>query len=215
MIVTEKRLQHLRRWQKKATEAAALKNKGRKLTGKRLESARKSISWATTRAAEVNRGRALPPSQLEKLKVSQRLATEAAAIANRGKGWSEEKRRKFLANWDPTNSCKAAAKSHAKRSRKNRSGLEKIAARVLRKLGLRFQSQKVFGLFSVDFYLKQNKVALECDSEYWHNLPGARNRDKRKDQLLRSKGIQVARVRAASLKTNPETAIINAIRRAR
>ena len=45
----------------------------------------------------------------------------------------------------------------------------------------------------VDFYLPDYKVVIQCDGDYWHNLPGRREKDIRQDLVLTSEGLNVYR----------------------
>lgn len=43
---------------------------------------------------------------------------------------------------------------------------------------------------------------LEVDGEYWHNRPGAPERDRKRDIFLRSQGYKVARLKEKDLKAD-------------
>lgn len=58
---------------------------------------------------------------------------------------------------------------------------------------LEFEREVKFKRFHVDFLLEKYKTAIECDGEYWHFLPRAIDRDKRKNILLQSLGYKVLR----------------------
>jgi very-short-patch-repair endonuclease len=42
-------------------------------------------------------------------------------------------------------------------------------------------------------------TVIECDGEYWHSLPGAAERDKRKHAVLDARGFMVIRLSEASI----------------
>lgn len=58
---------------------------------------------------------------------------------------------------------------------------------------LNFEREVKFKRFHVDFLLEAYKTAIECDGEYWHLIPKNRERDKRKNILLKSLGYEVLR----------------------
>ena len=45
----------------------------------------------------------------------------------------------------------------------------------------------------VDFYLPGDRIIVQCDGDYWHNLPGAQERDERQDKVLIFNGFNVYR----------------------
>jgi very-short-patch-repair endonuclease len=45
-----------------------------------------------------------------------------------------------------------------------------------------------------DFYLPENNMLIEVDGRYWHNIPGARERDIIKNELAKSNGYKLVRI---------------------
>ena len=45
----------------------------------------------------------------------------------------------------------------------------------------------------VDFYLPESKTVIYCDGDYWHNLPGCKEKDERQTKVLTSNGYKVFR----------------------
>ena len=64
------------------------------------------------------------------------------------------------------------------------------------------QQSPVEGIALVDFLLP-NKIILQCDGEYWHNLPRQKGRDVNQDFLLGSMGYRVFRFTGAEIKQSP------------
>lgn len=60
----------------------------------------------------------------------------------------------------------------------------RIGIRVVDKLGIRWEDEKRFGRYSIDIYLPDYNIALECDGEYFHQLPGVPEKDARRDREL-------------------------------
>ena len=56
--------------------------------------------------------------------------------------------------------------------------------------------------FLLDFALLEQKVVIECDEEYWHDLPGIREKDARKDSVLVGLGWTVLRFSGTCIRKN-------------
>jgi very-short-patch-repair endonuclease len=72
--------------------------------------------------------------------------------------------------------------------------------------GIRFQSQAQICRWTVDFLLDGNLV-VEVDGDYWHGLPGIRERDDRKNEDLVEGGFEVIRISESSVKEDINEAI--------
>lgn len=71
------------------------------------------------------------------------------------------------------------------------SSLERAVANVLDILEVQYEAQKRIGRYSVDFYLPERNLVIECDGEYWHQ---DKTRDDLRDANLRESGYQVVHV---------------------
>jgi very-short-patch-repair endonuclease len=70
----------------------------------------------------------------------------------------------------------------------------------LERRGVTFVRQQVIdGLWVVDALVPGARMVIECDGEYWHSLPGAAERDKKKDTYLTSRGYKVFRFPEAAI----------------
>ena len=76
---------------------------------------------------------------------------------------------------------------------KGPSLLEEKMERVLNLAGIKFEREIKFKRFHVDFLLRDLKTVIECDGEHWHLMPKIQERDKRKEELLKSLGYKVLR----------------------
>lgn len=76
------------------------------------------------------------------------------------------------------------------------TAIELKVKHFLESIGVDFEQEKhIIGLRGwVDFYLPQSNMVIECDGDYWHNRPGSRQKDERRDQHLKSLGIKVLRL---------------------
>jgi len=73
------------------------------------------------------------------------------------------------------------------------STLEEKMEKALNLARIKFEREIKFKRFHVDFLLRDSKTVIECDGEYWHLSPKIQDRDKRKDELLKSLGYKVLR----------------------
>lgn len=74
------------------------------------------------------------------------------------------------------------------------TSIETRIAALLDDLGLAYQAQKPMAHFLCDFVLRQFRLVIECDGDYWHQLDAVKQRDQRKDAWLTSHGYTVLRL---------------------
>jgi len=83
--------------------------------------------------------------------------------------------------------------------------IEKRVLEVLLSWGVRVVPEKVFnGIGIVDFFCPDQKLCIETDGDYWHNLPGAKEKDIRKDIKLRGLGLGILRLPECLIKKQEE-----------
>jgi very-short-patch-repair endonuclease/Zn-dependent peptidase ImmA (M78 family) len=70
------------------------------------------------------------------------------------------------------------------------SSAEKAVREVLDKLDLVYFKEKPVGKYHLDFYLGQ-RVCIEVQGIYWHNLPKVKKSDERKKKFLEKKGYEI------------------------
>lgn len=70
--------------------------------------------------------------------------------------------------------------------------LEQTIRLAITAIGIPFEQEYRIGRYCIDFYLPTLNIALEVDGEYWHR--NHRERDNRRDQVLKDKGIQTIRI---------------------
>lgn len=78
--------------------------------------------------------------------------------------------------------------------------IELIMKKLLLKNKISFEQFKQIGNYNIDFLI--NKICIECDGLYWHNLDENKIRDKRKDTYLKNKGYVVLRFNDKEIKNN-------------
>lgn len=79
------------------------------------------------------------------------------------------------------------------------STLEEKMERSLRFAGINFDREVKFKRFHADFLIKKAKTVIECDGEYWHTGFEKEERDKRKEEFLKSLGYRVLRFSGRSI----------------
>jgi len=68
------------------------------------------------------------------------------------------------------------------------SSLEKIMMEILDSLNIEYiHNHPQIGYF-IDFAIIDKKIAIECDGEYWHSLPGAKEHDEERQKILEDEG---------------------------
>jgi len=76
---------------------------------------------------------------------------------------------------------------------KSPSSIEIKMAIELEKQDIYFiQQMKILDKYRVDFLIDDN-IIVECDGDYWHNLPNIKEKDKIRDENLRNNGFTVLR----------------------
>jgi very-short-patch-repair endonuclease len=72
-----------------------------------------------------------------------------------------------------------------------RTDIEAITEEALQQHDIDYEFEYRVGRYSVDFYLPQYKIALECDGEYWHR--NREDEDAKRDEYLEERGLTVVR----------------------
>lgn len=81
------------------------------------------------------------------------------------------------------------------KGRKRETNIEKKVREQLEKRNIAYEQEKRIGhRFHLDFYLPEQNIAIECDGKFWHSLPGAARRDKRKEKFIESLGMSLVRL---------------------
>lgn len=91
------------------------------------------------------------------------------------------------------------------------SSLEQSMWEVLEKLGIVFEKQKHIGPFFVDIFVPMENLIIECDGEYWHNLPGRPEKDRKRDDYLKEKGFGVIHILEKDIRNNPRLALLDRV----
>lgn len=83
---------------------------------------------------------------------------------------------------------------------RNTSCERKLQA-LLIELNLKFITHAGIGPYEADVWIPSLKVVAEADGDYWHSLPGAKEKDALRDEYMAGRGIRVCRFTETELKT--------------
>ncbi len=118
----------------------------------------------------------LPPKKGEPN--NAQLPGVGAKISRAKKGHPMYKRKSWY-----DNVCRSIQMRCQKQSN---TSIEQIMESALKEAKIPFTRQKAIDHYSIDFAIEINyyKVAIECDSHYWHTRKGRKERDIKRDRIL-------------------------------
>lgn len=135
------------------------------------------------------KGRVFSVEHREKLRQSSR-----GNKSNSGKKFSPEHKRKLS----------EAAISRTHYTYQNTSIERKIKS-ALKEMGLKFRKQYVVTkITKTDFYVPSLNLIIMCDGDYWHNLPGRKEKDEQKTKAMLERGYKVLRLTEKEINNNIE-----------
>lgn len=90
---------------------------------------------------------------------------------------------------------------------KGQSKIEKVLAGELKRRGFSFETQYYIQSGNpkgwwIDIAFPAHRLAIEVDGDYWHSLPGIKDKDRRKDTDLRGRGWTILRFTESEIKKN-------------
>jgi very-short-patch-repair endonuclease len=83
------------------------------------------------------------------------------------------------------------------------SSIEYKMADAFNQIGLFPVAQHIIPPYSIDLAFIDQKIAVECDGDYWHNRESQKKSDKRKDAILASQGWKVLRLWEHEINSSP------------
>lgn len=102
---------------------------------------------------------------------------------SKGKKFSEEYRKKL-----------SEAHINSKKFIFKDTSIELKVEEELKKRNINYQKQvPLCKIARVDFYLPEYRIVIQCDGDYWHNLPDHKKRDEQQDKVLLFNGFNVYR----------------------
>lgn len=91
-------------------------------------------------------------------------------------------------------------------AQQNKKGLNKLeleGRQILKEMGIEFEEQiLMFEKFLVDVIIKDSKLIIQWDGEYWHNKPKRKKLDISQDAYMKKCGYNVLRITDNQIKNN-------------
>lgn len=100
---------------------------------------------------------------------------------------------------------------HAATGTDKPTSIEIAIHQVLDKLEIKYEVHKVIDNLTVDIYIPELNLVVECDGNYWHNLPEQKHADIRRDYWLRSQGFKVIRIWEKDINADAMSTIKNVL----
>jgi very-short-patch-repair endonuclease len=85
--------------------------------------------------------------------------------------------------------------------------IEQALMNELDRRNIPYQREYVIGKYHIDIALPGCKIAIEADGDYWHNLPGRKIHDARKNGYLKKQGWTVLRFSGTEIQASPSDCI--------
>jgi very-short-patch-repair endonuclease len=99
---------------------------------------------------------------------------------------------------------------------KQATKIELLIQEVLEQIGVVFRTQEFFKFKHqwclADFYLPELNLVIECDGDYWHNLPENKKRDREKNLLYKQLDLKLIRLREQDILLNSVQALYDGIK---
>jgi very-short-patch-repair endonuclease len=140
----------------------------------------------------------------------------ALSEARKGRPLTEEHRRSLSVahqRWWATATDEQRASRPYPRGPWNKrdTSIEVAVAAVLEELGEPYESQRRMDRWVPDFVIEPRKLVIECDGSYWHSLPAAIDRDRRKDEWMVVNGYRIVRLTEDEIRADSRSAVIAAL----
>jgi very-short-patch-repair endonuclease len=84
------------------------------------------------------------------------------------------------------------------------SSIERKVKDILDELNIEYEPQYPINGFFPDFAIPSKNIIIECDGDYWHNLPGAKEEDLVRQEILESLGWKFIRFTETEINKNIE-----------
>lgn len=100
--------------------------------------------------------------------------------------------------------------------KRQRSSIEVAIQRVLKTLKIEYLPQHRIGKdavggFIVDFYIPSKKLILECDGNFWHNLPDRQLRDTRLDKWAEMNHYKILHLQEEEIRVGPKKCLLKGL----
>lgn len=91
---------------------------------------------------------------------------------------------------------------YLKRPKFFNTDIELIVKKELTKRRIKFKHPYKVGKHPADFYIQKYNLVIECDGDYWHTKPGAKEKDRKQNAMMRNAGYFVKRLRGSNILNN-------------
>lgn len=92
------------------------------------------------------------------------------------------------------------------------TSIELKMEKVLQKFRINYSKQVPIEKLAIVDFLLPNKIIIQCDGNYWHNLPKMKARDIKQDNILNSKGYKIYRFTETEINKSPIRCIRKVVR---
>lgn len=191
---------------KEARERAAAKKRGRPLTKEHRAKMSEAASqlWATDdyRAKVIERVR--DPEVKARANTVRSRELKSAARRAYWAQFTPEERNALLAHYQHAGTTAALANRPPTR-------IEVLVQKVLDARAIEYRAQSQVGRYFIDFLVPSQHICLECDGDYWHQLPEVIAADARRDKWLREAGYRVVRMSETSIMADADKVVCEAL----
>lgn len=139
-----------------------------------------------------------PASEERKKKISNKLKGNKNGVGRQVSNFEIQLKRKLMTG----NTIWKLAK------RKTRDTIPELLIEAeLKRQNVYYIKQAYICGFSVDFYLPEIRTIIECDGDYWHNLPEVKIKDAKKNAIWAFEGFKVMRFWEHEIKKSAFTCV--------
>lgn len=82
------------------------------------------------------------------------------------------------------------------------TSIEKKLRKTLDKLNISYEQEYSLLTYFIDFALKDEKIAIEADGDYWHSLEKVKKRDIKRDKELSDLGWKIIRIKGSVIRNH-------------
>lgn len=108
----------------------------------------------------------------------------------------------------PTCSTECSTAHARKHIDSKRTSIEVKMAYELKRRGIVYIEQYNLGnKFALDFFIPEYNIVIECDGNYWHNLPDVARRDKSKNAYIKACGYSLYRFWETEINADVEACV--------
>jgi len=159
---------------------------------------RKASNETRLKLSKAGKGRKLSKEHIEKTRQF-----------HLGRKRSEETKQKMKDVWDKRTAEERylhLEPAHKAARLANPSSIEIAIRQVLDSLGIDYLIEQKIGPYWPDILISDRNLVIECDGEYWHSVPGCKEKDAERDRYFEEKGYKVVRIPECEIRKDAEHA---------